>query len=44
MDQFYWTPEDMGEVMLMIDGGKEPEQAAAEWVEKNKDKVKKWTQ
>lgn len=30
----------MEEVMLMIQEGKEPEQAAAAWVEKNKDKVK----
>ncbi|SIS94580.1 glycine betaine ABC transporter substrate-binding protein [Kroppenstedtia eburnea] len=44
MDRFHWTPGDMEEVMLMIQEGKEPEQAAAAWVEKNKDKVKKWTQ
>ncbi|GGE24258.1 glycine/betaine ABC transporter permease [Marinithermofilum abyssi] len=44
MDRFYWTPEDMEEVMLMIEEGKAPETAAAEWVEKHHDKVKKWTE
>ncbi|OYD08424.1 ABC transporter permease/substrate binding protein [Paludifilum halophilum] len=44
MDQFYWTPEDMEEVMLMIQNGDEPEEAAAKWVEEHPEKVKKWTE
>ena len=43
MDRFYWTSQDMEEVMLMIQEGKTPEEAAAEWVKNHPDKVKEWT-
>ncbi|MDL0419274.1 glycine betaine ABC transporter substrate-binding protein [Caldifermentibacillus hisashii] len=43
LDQFYWEPEDMEEVMVNIHDGTEPEEAAASWVEANSDKVAEWT-
>jgi len=43
LDQFNWTPDDMGVVMNNIVNGEEPEEAAAKWVKDNADKVSKWT-
>ena len=43
LDAFHWTSEDIEEVMLEINGGVDPEEAAAKWVEKNADKVAEWT-
>lgn len=43
LDAFYWTPEDMEEVMLDMAEGIDPEEAAATWVEENQDKVGEWT-
>ena len=43
LDQFHWTTEDMEEVMLAVQQGKKPEEAAADWVKKHSDKVKEWT-
>lgn len=43
MDRFHWTAQDMEEVMLLIQEGKTPEEAAKEWVNKNQDKVEQWT-
>ncbi|EGK07123.1 glycine betaine ABC transporter substrate-binding protein [Kroppenstedtia eburnea] len=43
LDRFHWTTEDMEEVMLAIQKGKKPEEAAADWVKKHSDKVKEWT-
>lgn len=42
MDQFQWTPEDMAKVMVGIQGGQSPEEAAKAWVEANPDKVNEW--
>lgn len=42
LDQFNWTPDDMGVVMNSIQDGADPEEAAAQWVEDNADKVAKW--
>lgn len=42
LDNFNWTTEDMEAVMLQINEGAEPADAAAEWVENNQDKVKEW--
>jgi glycine betaine/proline transport system substrate-binding protein len=42
LDQFQWTPDDMAEVMVEIQGGKSPEQAAADWVQKHETKVNGW--
>ncbi|MFC4619048.1 glycine betaine ABC transporter substrate-binding protein [Camelliibacillus cellulosilyticus] len=41
--QFQWTEDDMNDVMLNIEKGKEPADAAKEWVDQNQDLVKKWT-
>jgi glycine betaine/proline transport system substrate-binding protein len=43
LDQFYWTTDDMGEVMMAIQDGQGPEEAAASWVEENPDKAAEWT-
>lgn len=42
LDQFYWTPDDMAAVMIEIQNGVEPEDAAKAWVEANTDKVDAW--
>ncbi len=42
LDNFYWTPADMGEVMLLVEDGMSPEEAAARWVEENQDTVQEW--
>lgn len=42
LDKFNWTPDDMAEVMIQIDEGKDPAVAAKEWVEANADKVDAW--
>ncbi|GIO23953.1 glycine betaine ABC transporter substrate-binding protein [Oceanobacillus sp. J11TS1] len=44
LDNFNWTTDDMEEVMLNISEGASPEDAAAEWVEANQDKVDEWTE
>jgi glycine betaine/proline transport system substrate-binding protein len=43
LDQFHWTSDDMGKVMIEIQNGENPENAAAKWVEENTDKVAEWT-
>ncbi|WP_236702438.1 MULTISPECIES: glycine betaine ABC transporter substrate-binding protein [Bacillaceae] len=43
LDQFYWTADDMNEVMLLIaEEGMDPEDAAKQWVEENQEKVSEW--
>lgn len=42
LDQFHWTPAEMGVVMSSITDGTKPEDAAAAWVEENADKVAEW--
>lgn len=42
LDQFNWTKEDMEEVMLEINNGKDPQEAAKIWIENNQDKVASW--
>ncbi|MBZ5752271.1 glycine betaine ABC transporter substrate-binding protein [Metabacillus rhizolycopersici] len=44
LDQFHWTPAEMGVVMSSITDGTKPEDAAAAWVEENADKVAEWTE
>lgn len=44
LDNFKWTTEDMEAVMLDIEEGASPEDAAATWVEENADKVSEWTE
>ncbi|MBM7715517.1 glycine betaine/proline transport system substrate-binding protein [Bacillus thermophilus] len=43
LEQFKWTDEDMGAVMVDIQEGEKPEDAAKKWVEENRDKVDEWT-
>lgn len=42
LDKFNWTEKDMEEVMLEINSGKDPQQAAREWIDKNQEKVASW--
>jgi len=42
LTRFYWTPEDMESVMLAIEEGKTPEEAAKEWVDANQETVAGW--
>lgn len=43
LDNFHWTSEDLENVMLEIMNGKDPKQAAKDWVKDNEDKVAEWT-
>ncbi|WP_252106958.1 MULTISPECIES: glycine betaine ABC transporter substrate-binding protein [unclassified Halomonas] len=43
LDAFEWTPEQMGEVMLMNqEDGSDPHENAKQWVEENQDVVEQW--
>lgn len=42
LDNFYWTPDDMSEVMMMIEDGMEPFEAARQWISENRDMVEDW--
>ncbi|MFC2947952.1 glycine betaine ABC transporter substrate-binding protein [Virgibacillus sediminis] len=44
LDNFHWESDDMEQVMLEINEGTDPEEAAASWVEENQDKVAEWTE
>ncbi|MBC2260897.1 glycine/betaine ABC transporter [Listeria sp. FSL L7-0091] len=43
LDNFFWTAEDMSEVMLEVNDGVDPEEAAKKWIKNNPEKVAKWT-
>ncbi|GIN84214.1 glycine betaine-binding protein OpuAC [Heyndrickxia sporothermodurans] len=43
LSQFKWTEDDMGAVMLDIQEGTKPEEAASKWVKDNQEKVAEWT-
>lgn len=43
LDKFKWSAADMGAVMLNIENGMKPDEAAAKWVDENQLKVKEWT-
>ncbi|SDC56413.1 glycine betaine ABC transporter substrate-binding protein [Shouchella lonarensis] len=43
LDNFLWSEEDMGEVMVAIEEGTADVDAAKDWVEKNEEKVSEWT-
>lgn len=43
LDNFNWSPEEMEEIMLAVQNGESPEDAAAAWVEANQDRVDEWT-
>ena len=42
LDNFYWTPDDMGEVMIMNEESQDPYENAKTWVNENMDKVGEW--
>lgn len=42
LNQFKWSPEEMEQVMVDIQSGKSPEDAAKSWVEEHEDKVNAW--
>ncbi|MHA6252802.1 glycine betaine ABC transporter substrate-binding protein [Oceanobacillus sp. CAU 1775] len=44
LDNFNWTTDDIEAVMLDITEGASPEEAAANWVEANQDRVDEWTE
>ncbi|OEF96692.1 glycine betaine ABC transporter substrate-binding protein [Desulfuribacillus alkaliarsenatis] len=44
LDRFFWTPDDMAEVMVAIEEGSSEEQAAADWAAANQDTVNEWTE
>lgn len=43
LDAFEWTSDDLESVMLEVTDGKDPKEAARDWIEANKDKVDAWT-
>lgn len=42
LDNFHWDEKDMEKVMLAINNGKDPQEAAQEWIKENQDKVESW--
>jgi ABC-type proline/glycine betaine transport systems, periplasmic components len=44
LDKFEWTPDDMAAVMVAIQEGASPEDAAKDWVAANEDKVNSWVE
>lgn len=42
LDNFHWTTKDMESVMLEINEGKDPQEAARDWVDSHKDQVSEW--
>lgn len=42
LQRFYWTPEQMAEVLVMILEGAEPMDAARAWIAANQDVVESW--
>lgn len=42
LDQFDWTAEDMAQVMVEVQDGETPDEAAKAWVKNNPEKVNAW--
>ena len=42
LDNFYWTNDDIGEVMVLIEEGMAPMEAARAWISENEDKIAAW--
>ncbi|MBP1156723.1 MULTISPECIES: glycine betaine ABC transporter substrate-binding protein [unclassified Paenibacillus] len=42
LDRFEWTPDDMAKVMVDVQEGKKPEEAAAAWLNDNAAKADEW--
>ncbi|MDP9700520.1 glycine betaine ABC transporter substrate-binding protein [Paenibacillus polysaccharolyticus] len=43
LSRFKWTSDEMGEMMIVIQDGTSPEQAAKDYAEKHKDQIDEWT-
>jgi len=44
LDNFEWDVEDMEGIMLDIEDGKDPEDAASDWIDENRDMVDSWVE
>lgn len=44
LQNFKWDEEDMGQVMIAVTDGEDPEVAAENWIKDNSDKVAAWTE
>ncbi|GMA46117.1 hypothetical protein GCM10025854_05130 [Tetragenococcus muriaticus] len=44
LDNFKWDVDDMESIMLDIEDGKDPEDAASDWIDENRDKVDSWVE
>lgn len=42
LDKFYWTNEQIGEVMVLIEEGMQPMEAARAWLEDNDETLQSW--
>jgi glycine betaine/proline transport system substrate-binding protein len=42
LDNFNWTQKDMESVMLAINEGKDPSQAAQDWIKEHQKEVDEW--
>jgi glycine betaine/proline transport system substrate-binding protein len=42
LDHFSWQPDDIHQVMDMIQKSKKPHQSAVKWINQNPDKVESW--
>ncbi|EME5380332.1 ABC transporter permease/substrate binding protein [Enterococcus faecium] len=42
LDNFHWSEKDMEKVMLEINNGKDPHQAAKDWIKENQELVESW--
>jgi glycine betaine/proline transport system substrate-binding protein len=42
LERFSWEPQDMESVMLAVEGGEKPEEAAQAWVDANQETVSYW--
>lgn len=43
LSRFNWTADDMGDIMMDIEAGVDPKEAAQKWVDANEEKVAEWT-
>ncbi|QGG49361.1 glycine betaine ABC transporter substrate-binding protein [Heliorestis convoluta] len=44
LDRFAWTPDDMASIMVMVEDGMQPTEAAASWIADNAETVATWTE
>ncbi|MFD1068014.1 ABC transporter permease/substrate binding protein [Oceanobacillus locisalsi] len=44
LSNFEWDIDDMEAIMLEIEDGKDPEDAASDWIEENRDMVDEWVE